>query len=73
MAEKNKKKPVPTDAVSELSEPLWAVLTFESCAARDLTYDEAVAIMTELESRKTTGLCIVPIEVADRLTAVSPA
>jgi hypothetical protein len=42
-------------------------LTFEDCAARDLTYAEAAGKMKELEERKMNGLCIVANEVADRL------
>lgn len=53
--------------VNELRETIWAVVTFDRCAARDLTYDEAVRKIAELQAKKVAGLCIVPNSVADRL------
>jgi hypothetical protein len=54
-------------AVPELREPMWAVVTFDDCAARDLTYTEAETRIRELEAAKVAGLCIVPNAVADRI------
>ncbi len=55
--------------VNELREPIWAVVTFDRCAARDLTYEEAERKIAELLAAKVAGLCIVPNSVADRLPA----
>ncbi len=56
-----------SEATSELSEPRWSVVTFESCAASSLTYNEAAAKLKELESKKISGLCIVTDETAKRI------
>lgn len=61
--------PAEEDFPNELNEPLWAVITFEKCAANDLTYAEAEEKLRELEAQKVSGLCIVTKEVAEKLTA----
>ncbi len=65
------KKPEVIDAepVNELRERMWAVVSFERCAARDLTYVEAEQKLVELAAAKVSGLCIVPNTVADRIKA----
>lgn len=55
--------------INELREKIWAVVTFDRCAARDLTYEEAEQKTAELLVAKVAGLCIVPNDVADRLAA----
>lgn len=45
--------------LSELHKPQWSVVTFDTCAARNLTYDEAIQKMAELAAEKMSGLCIV--------------
>lgn len=54
---------------SELSEPLWSVITFDECAASGLKYIEAVKILLKLEAQKVSGLCIVTDEAAARMSA----
>lgn len=54
-------------AASELSEPRWSVVTFETRAAANLTYQEAVAEMEKLAARKVSGLCIVTDEAAAKV------
>lgn len=51
----------------ELGEPRWSVVTFETCAAKNLTYDEAFQKMRELKEQNVSGLCIVTDEAAARL------
>jgi hypothetical protein len=51
----------------ELGEPRWAVVTFESCAAKDLTYEQAFQKMQELKEQNVSGLCIVTNEAAERI------
>lgn len=52
---------------SELNEPRWSVVTFESCAASNLTYTEAAAKLKNLEAEKVSGLCIVTDEAAAKV------
>jgi len=52
---------------SELNEPRWSVVTFEICAANGLTYDEAAKELKKLEAKKTSGLCIVTDEAAEKV------
>lgn len=53
---------------SELSEPLWSVITFNECAASGLKYAEAVEFLKKLEAKKVSGLCIVTDEAAARMS-----
>jgi len=53
--------------LSELRKPQWSVVTFDSCAARNLTYDEAVEKMSELSGEKFSGLCIVTDNASEHL------
>jgi hypothetical protein len=59
------------DMSSELNEPRWAVITFETCAADNLTYSEAAAELRKLEAKKVSGLCIITDEAAKRMTVES--
>jgi hypothetical protein len=59
---------VPETTLSELLEPRWSVITFESCAVRGLNYDEALAWMEKLKAQGLSGLCIVTDEAADRIS-----
>jgi len=54
---------------SELHEPRWSVVTFESRVARGLTYDEAARKLNELEAKNNSGLCIVTDEAAGRVNS----
>jgi hypothetical protein len=58
----------PENSLSELLEPRWSVITFESCAVRGLNYDEALAWMKKLKAQGLSGLCIVTDEAADRIS-----
>lgn len=52
----------------ELNEPRWSVVTFEKCAARSLTYDEAFQVLERLRQEKEAGLCIVTDDAASRIS-----
>ena len=56
------------DFSSELNKPRWSVISFETCAAKNLTYAEAEQKMSELEQAKVSGLCIVTDETAERIS-----
>ncbi len=57
----------PEPEIHELGEPLWAVVSFDRCEARDLTYEAAQRKLAELEAAEANGLCIVTNEAAARL------
>ena len=68
MAESRSKKTDKQDApASELDTPIWSVVSFDECEFSSLKYADAIAKMTELESRKVAGLCIVTDDVASRI------
>ena len=52
---------------NELAERRWSVVTFESCTASGLTYDEAVQKLDELRKENKFGLCIITDEAAERV------
>jgi len=56
-----------SEATSELNEPRWSVVTFESCAASNLTYAAAAENIKNLQAKKISGLCIVTDETARRI------
>lgn len=51
---------------SELNEPCWSVVSFESVAVHGLTYAEARSWLEKLQKQKVSGLCIVTDEAASR-------
>lgn len=53
---------------SEMSQPNWSVVSFESRVATGLTYDKAVKKLKKLAAEKVAGLCIVTDEAAKRIT-----
>lgn len=55
------------DFASELNEPHWSVITFDTIASSGLTYDEAFEHLRKLEAEKVSGLCIVTDEAAKRI------
>jgi hypothetical protein len=67
-AQAEEKTPAEENFTSELNEPCWAVVSFETCAAKDLTYPQAEETLKELESQKVAGLCIVTNEVAAKIS-----
>lgn len=54
-------------AGNELEQPRWAVISFERREGSGLTYQQAIDLLKELESRKVTGLAIVTDEAASRI------
>lgn len=52
---------------NELRERVWSVVSFEKCEASGLTYTEAEQKLSELETQKISGLCIVTDDVAARI------
>ena len=52
---------------SELTQPVWAVVSFDRVEADDLTYIDAEAKMKELAAAKIAGLCIITSAAAARL------
>ena len=55
------------DFSSELSERRWAVVSFETCVANNLTYPQAEQKLKELEAAKVSGLCLITDEAAARI------
>ena len=53
---------------SELIEPIWSVVTYETVAAGGLTYDEAAKLAERLKAEKFSGLCIITDEAAERIS-----
>lgn len=53
---------------SELAEPIWSVVTYETVAATGLTYDEAEKLSEKLKTEKASGLCIITDEAASRIS-----
>jgi len=51
----------------ELREALWSVVSFDKCEASNLTYAEAEQKLSELETQKVSGLCIVTNDTAARI------
>lgn len=52
---------------SEYSERHWSVVTYESVAVSNLTYDEALDWVKKLDEQKISGLCIVTDTAAQRI------
>jgi len=55
------------EALSELDEPRWAVVSFARVEAGPMTYAEAAARMTDLNNLRIAGLCIVTAEAASKI------
>ncbi len=52
---------------NELNEPRWSVVSFEKCAAGNLTYAQAEKKLAELADERVSGLCIITDEAASRI------
>lgn len=52
---------------SELESPRWAVLSFEKVESGNLTYSDALQVLSELGAKGIPGLCIVTDQTAARL------
>ena len=57
-----------TNSTSELREPRWSVVSFETRVAKNLSYEEAERKIAELESQKIAGLCLITDEAAERIS-----
>ena len=64
---KQKKIGAAKDFSSEVNEPRWSVVSFEKCAAKNLTYAAAVEKLKQLAAEKVSGLCIITDEAAARI------
>lgn len=67
---KNKKEEIAEaeeKQTSELAAPVWSVVTFETIAASNLTYEEAAKKLEELKAEKVSGLCVITDEAAARM------
>ena len=53
---------------SELNEPCWSVVSFESVAVHGLPYREAQKWLEKLQKQNISGLCIVTDEAAARIS-----
>lgn len=54
-------------SVCELDEAIWSVVSFERCEAHSLTYEKAAALLSELDARDASGLCIITDDAALRV------
>ena len=52
---------------SDLRQPVWSVVSFEQCVAKNLTYSEAERKIAELDEQGVSGLCLVTDAVAERI------
>jgi hypothetical protein len=55
------------EASSELNEPRWSVVSFESVAVHGLAYADAKNWLEKLQKQNIAGLCIVTDEAAARI------
>ena len=60
--------PAENDVSSELSEPRWSVVSFESVAVHGLTYADAKSWLEKLQKQNVSGLCIITDEAAARMS-----
>jgi hypothetical protein len=72
-SEKNKKSDAPAaetenEVSSELNEPRWSVVSFESVAVHGLPYAEAQKWLEKLQKQNISGLCIITDEAAARIS-----
>jgi hypothetical protein len=56
------------DVSSELGEPRWSVVSFESVAVHGLTYADAKTWLEKLQKQNVSGLCIITDEAAARMS-----
>lgn len=57
-----------SEVPSELNEPRWSVVSFESVAVHGLPYAEAQNWLEKLQKQNISGLCIVTDEAAARIS-----
>lgn len=58
-----------TEVLSELDQPCWSVISFESRVGKNLSYAEARVLLEKLTGEKVSGLCIITDQAAERLSA----
>jgi hypothetical protein len=56
------------DVPSELNEPRWSVVSFESVAVHGLAYADAKNWLEKLQKQNIAGLCVVTDEAAARIS-----
>jgi hypothetical protein len=66
MSEATERKEVET-VISDLDEPVWSVVSFDTCEASGLSYRSAVQLLAEKEAAGVYGLCIVTDDAARRI------
>lgn len=66
MSEATERKEVET-VISDLDEPVWSVVSFDTCEASGLSYRSAVQLLAEKEAAGVYGLCIVTDDAARRV------
>lgn len=54
--------------MSELEEPLWAVLGERGVESLDITYADATATVERLAAEDVRGLCVITAQAARSLT-----
>ena len=54
---------------TELEQPHWSVISFDKCEGGNLAYADAARLLSDLDAKGVTGLCIVTDETAARLAA----
>ena len=54
------------EELSELDQPLWAVISFENTEGTALTYSEATKLLAELYAGGVHGLALITAEAAAR-------
>lgn len=52
---------------SELDQPIWSVISFERIESSGIDYSAAIKLMSELDARGVSGLCIVTTDAAARI------
>ena len=52
----------------ELSQPHWAVVSFDRVEATGQTYVQAIEKLNELDANGVAGLCIITDDAASRIT-----
>lgn len=70
-SEKDKKageQAAENEVSSELGEPRWSVVSFESVAVHGLNYADAKNWLEKLQKQNISGLCIITDEAAARMS-----
>lgn len=67
LSEETKTGEATANCQNELNEPRWSVVSFEKCAASNLTYAQAERKLAELAAERVSGLCIITDEAASRI------